>query len=318
MLKPSLNDFSLMLSHFVYMLILCYFFGLIAQWAVERKDKKTVYFSLFLLSSGIISVFYQQLVFLLYPKFSPLFSDIPIIEELSKRQLNVLMFFRGIVFSTFIYFIVFYLDLIGERQNAKLEIEALKKEKLEAQLNSLKQQISPHFLFNSLSTLKTIVPDNKSKKYILKLSNVYRYLLSFKENNLTTLNEELVFIQSYLYIQQERFEEALEVSIKIDQDLGVKLLPPLCIQLLLENAIKHNVISLDEPLKVNICSDANGYLEVSNNLQPKLNTEESTGSGLENINKRYKILANRTIDIFQTESTFTVKIPLLNNNDLIV
>ena len=153
-----------MLSHFVYMLILCYFFGLIAQWAVERKDKKTVYFSLFLLSSGIISVFYQQLVFLLYPKFSPLFSDIPIIEELSKRQLNVLMFFRGIVFSTFIYFIVFYLDLIGERQNAKLEIEALKKEKLEAQLNSLKQQISPHFLFNSLSTLKTIVPDNKSKK----------------------------------------------------------------------------------------------------------------------------------------------------------
>ena len=202
MLKPSLNDFSLMLSHFVYMLILCYFFGLIAQWAVERKDKKTVYFSLFLLSSGIISVFYQQLVFLLYPKFSPLFSDIPIIEELSKRQLNVLMFFRGIVFSTFIYFIVFYLDLIGERQNAKLEIEALKKEKLEAQLNSLKQQISPHFLFNSLSTLKTIVPDNKSKKYILKLSNVYRYLLSFKENNLTTLNEELVFIQSYLYINE--------------------------------------------------------------------------------------------------------------------
>jgi len=271
---------------------------------------------LFLLISGSVSVIYQQLVLLLDSGFKPLFSDIPLIEELSKKQLNILMFFRGIVFSVFIYFIVYYLDLIGERQKAKLEIEELKKEKLEAQLNSLKQQISPHFLFNSLSTLKTIVTDNKSKEFILKLSNVYRYLLGLKENNLTTLDEELDFIQSYLYILHERFEEALIVSIEIDQTLGKKLLPPLAIQLLLENAIKHNVVSLDEPLKVKIYNEKEQFLVVSNNSQPKLHTEESTGRGLENINKRYKILADKTIDIHQTEEDFVVKIPLLKEDEV--
>ena len=209
MLKLSLNDFSVMFGHFLYMLVLCYIFGLLARWAIGNKDKKLVYFSFFLIASGAISAVYQQLFLLFNSEFPIIFSDIPLIDELSKRQLNTLMFFRGIVFSIFIYLIVYYLDLIDEKQKSKLEIEALKKEKIEAQLNSLKQQISPHFLFNSLSTLRTIVTDNKSKEYILKLSNVYRYLLSFKENHLTTLNEELEFIQSYLYIQQERFEEAL-------------------------------------------------------------------------------------------------------------
>lgn len=316
MLKPSLNDLSIILGHFFYMLFLCLIFGLIAQWAIQKKDRKIFSLTAFLLASGIISIIYQQLVLLIKPDFTPLFSDIPLIEELSKRQLNVLMFFRGIFFSVFIYLVVYYLDLIGERQNARLVIEELKKEKLEAQLNSLKQQISPHFLFNSLSTLKTIVTDNKSKEFILKLSNVYRYLLSFKESNLTTLDEELEFIQSYLYILHERFEGALIVSIEIDQALGEKRLPPLSIQLLLENAIKHNVVSLDEPLEVKIYNESDKQLVILNNLQPKLNTEESTGRGLENINKRYKILADTTIDIYRTDTTFAVKIPLLNENEI--
>lgn len=316
LLKPNLNELPSILAHFVYMATLCFVFGLVAQQTVERKEKKLVFISLYLLVSGIVSVVYQQFILLFKPGFTPLFSDIPLIEELSKQQLNILMFFRGIFFSVFVYIIVYYLDLIGERQQARLEIEELKKEKLEAQLNSLKQQISPHFLFNSLSTLRTIVTDNKSKEFILKLSNVYRYLLGFKDNNLTTLDEELDFIQSYLFILQERFEEALQVSINIDQELGEKLLPPLAVQLLLENAIKHNIVSLEEPLEVKIFNETDGFLVVSNTLQPKMNTEESTGRGLENINKRYRILSDTSIEIVQTEKSFTVKIPLLDKTHL--
>ena len=124
MLKLSLNDFSVMFGHFLYMLVLCYIFGLLARWAIGNKDKKLVYFSFFLIASGAISAVYQQLFLLFNSEFPIIFSDIPLIDELSKRQLNTLMFFRGIVFSIFIYLIVYYLDLIDEKQKSKLEIEA--------------------------------------------------------------------------------------------------------------------------------------------------------------------------------------------------
>ncbi|WP_053971410.1 sensor histidine kinase [Mangrovimonas sp. ST2L15] len=315
LLRPSLNDIPAMMGHFFYLFLLCVIFGLMAQWIIKKNDKRIVYGVLFLIVSGIISVIYQMITQWFLQEFNPLITDMPLVEVLSKRQFNVLMFLRGVVFSIFIYLIMYYLHVLSDRQQALLEIESLKKEKLEAQLHSLKSQISPHFLFNSLSTLRTIVPDASSKKYVLQLSNVYRYLLGFKESNVTTLEEELEFIQSYLYILHERFEEALVVDMDIDQTLKSKLLPPLALQLLVENAIKHNVVSLDDPLSVQIKNEAS-LLVVTNNLQPKLTHEESTGKGLDNINKRYKLLANQQIEIYKTDQNFTVKIPLLTEQDL--
>lgn len=314
LLNPNVNDVGYIFVHFIYMSFQCFLYWFVAQWFVYKKERKALNLVLYLILCGILSVVFQRFLQLIDKDFTPLFANIPFMQELSKRQLNGLLFFRGIAFSGFVYFVVYYLNLLAERQKVSLEIEQLKKEKLEAQLNLLKQQISPHFLFNSLSTLRTIVPDEASKQYILKLSNVYRYLLSFNENNLAGLKDELEFIRSYLYILKERFEDALEVNLDIDSSAQTKLLPPLAIQLLIENAIKHNIVSLNDPLHIKIYNETNDVLVISNNLQPKLSTERHTGKGLENISKRYKLLSGQSIEILENKDTFTVKIPLLTKS----
>lgn len=218
---------------------------------------------------------------------------------------------RGIVITTLQFFIIYYVKALQESQQAKIEIEKLKQENLEARMNTLKQQISPHFLFNSLSTLKTIAPDAVTKEYVMQLANVYRYLLSYNENNLASLHNELTFTRSYLYILQQRFEDALQVDIDIPPTQLQEKIPPLSLQILVENAVKHNVVSLDEPLHIKIYTQGKDQLVVENNIQPKLSTEESLGKGLNNINDRYHLLAGKEIQIQQNETTFTVKIPLL-------
>jgi LytS/YehU family sensor histidine kinase len=206
---------------------------------------------------------------------------------------------------------VYYIAALQEAQQAKTEIEQLKKENLEARLNLLKQQISPHFLFNSLSTLKTIAPDNNTRQYIMQLSNVYRYLLNYNDNNMATLQNELAFTNSYLYILKERFENALQVNIQVPEQVLLKNMPPLALQILIENAIKHNVTSADEPLHINISSEQDAVLVVQNNLQPKLSFEKGSGKGLQNISDRYQLLSGKQIDIIQTRDHFIVKLPLL-------
>lgn len=218
---------------------------------------------------------------------------------------------RGLVVGSFQFFMVYYIAAVAEAQQAKIEIEQLKKENLEARLNLLKQQISPHFLFNSLSTLKTIAPDHNTRQYIMQLSNVYRYLLNYNDNHMATLQNELAFTNSYLYILQERFEKALQVNIQVQQELLTKNIPPLSLQILIENSIKHNIISTDEPLQIDISSEQDTTLIVRNNLQPKLSIEKSNGKGLQNINDRYQLLSGKQIDIVQTREHFIVKLPLL-------
>lgn len=213
-----------------------------------------------------------------------------------------------------IHFIAGFIKLTQSRQKTNEELSLLKQENLETRLELLKQQISPHFLFNALSTLRSITTDNNSKNYITQLSNVYRYLLSKKDNkvrNLVPLQEELNFIHSYLYILNERFEDALQVEISINPALLVKRLPPLSIQILIENAVKHNIVSIDEPLHIMIENNDRNEIIVKNNLQPKTSSEESFGIGLENIKYRYKLLDDKTIDISMSDKEFRVTIPLI-------
>jgi sensor histidine kinase YesM len=218
---------------------------------------------------------------------------------------------RGLIIGGFQYFMVYYIATVKEAEHAKIEIEQLKKENLQARLNLLKQQVSPHFLFNSLSTLKTIAPDQHTRHYIMQLSNVYRYLLNYNDNNVATLKDELAFTNSYLYILQERFEQALQIQIQVPEALLLLNIPPLSLQILIENAIKHNVISPADPLRIHIHSEENETLTVENNVQPKLSTEKNTGKGLQNINDRYQLLSGKQIDIIHTPTKFIVKLPLL-------
>jgi sensor histidine kinase YesM len=219
--------------------------------------------------------------------------------------------FRSAVISGFTYFVVYYQQVSLQLQQSRLENEYLKQDQLKAQLFSLQQQLSPHFLFNSLSTLKTIAPDTGTKTYVMQLANVYRYLLSFHETQKITVRDELAFTRSYLYILQERYEAALQVSIEIGEEFLDYFLPPVTLQILIENALKHNVISMEHPLQLRIYTGAGATLTIENSYQPRLSVEESVGTGLQNINDRYRLLAGKDIVVRREERLFVVILPLL-------
>lgn len=198
-------------------------------------------------------------------------------------------------------------------EKASSDAERLKKENVQAQLESLRTQVNPHFLFNSLNTLVSIIPDcpDTAMDFVHKLSYVYRYLLSVKERELVSLETELDFIEAYLFLLKVRFGENLQVTIVVSEEDREKKLPPVSLQLLIENAIKHNVISAAKPLYLKIYAE-NGRLYVWNNKQPKQGTEESTGIGLENIQKRYQILSDQSLQVINDDSSFTAALPLLS------
>jgi LytS/YehU family sensor histidine kinase len=226
------------------------------------------------------------------------------------RKLSVLIF-RGLIISGFIFFVAYYLNLLDATQHSRIENERLKKENLHARLESLKQQLSPHFLFNTLNTLSSLTKEARVKAYVAELSNVYRYLLQYKENDMVRVADELAFLDSYSYILRERFEGGFLIQIKISDDVRNTLLPPLALQSLVENAIKHNVVSIARPLIIEIGS-ADGFIFVRNNYQAKRSfAEQSSHSGLNNINDRYKLLAHREIVIERSDIYFTVKLPIL-------
>ncbi|WP_295771661.1 histidine kinase [uncultured Mucilaginibacter sp.] len=203
------------------------------------------------------------------------------------------------------------LDTNDKLQQTKLENEQFKQAHLRAQLISLQQQISPHFLFNSLSTLKTIATDADTKNFVVQLAHVYRYLLNFNDRQVSRLSEELAFIRSYLYILHQRFESALNIHINVPEQYLNYQIPPLSLQLLVENAIKHNALSPDKPLTLNIEVNNELQLVVSNNYRPKKVPVESTGLGLQNINDRFRLLFNKEIKVEKSNEVFTVTLPLV-------
>lgn len=261
--------------------------------------------------SNVLAIIATMVLGYLFFKFLPIthLSEPPVSSSLIS---NYLINFTRAFFLSIICFAVFYsIHTNSALQSSKLENEILEQAHLRAQLISLQQQISPHFLFNSLSTLKTIARDQPTKNYVVQLASVYRYILNFNESYLTPLKDELAFIKSYLYIMNERFEEELMISINIPEDYLKFLIPPLSIQLLIENAIKHNLISPDQPLHITILTDDSPALIVTNNLQPKKVPEEGTGTGLKNIRERYKLLINRPVQIFNDGDYFSINLPLL-------
>lgn len=235
--------------------------------------------------------------------------------------------FRAAVVSAFSWFVVYSLQANLQLQRSRLENEYLKQDQLKAQLFSLQQQLSPHFLFNSLSTLKTIAPDAGTKTYVMQLANVYRYLLSFHDTQQITLRDELAFTRSYLYILQERYEDALQVTIEIGDGFLGFFLPPVTLQILIENALKHNIVSMEQPLRLRIFAEEDGggskldgsggktgaVLTIENSYQPRLSVEESVGTGLQNINDRYRLLSGQGIAVRLDGAHFIVNLPLLRS-----
>lgn len=193
---------------------------------------------------------------------------------------------------------------------SRLEAEILKNENKEAQFEALRKQVNPHFLFNSFNILTSII-ENDSKlavTFVDQLSNVYRYLLKTESQKLVPLKEELEFIESYLFLLTIRFRDNISVTIDVS---GEGHVPPATLQLLLENAIKHNEVSKKYPLTISI-KQSNGLISVSNNKNPKENTMEPSHIGLANLEHRYQLLAKKSIDVRDSSTEFRVTVPVLN------
>jgi LytS/YehU family sensor histidine kinase len=259
---------------------------------------------------GVIACLLLQYLFLMYMPKQILVPEHP----LGNIYFDFLKRITLSFFLTMVSYIVFnniYTNTI--LQKTQIENEQLKHAHLRGQLLSLQQQISPHFLFNSLSTLKTIAQDTDTKNFVLQLSHVYRYLLNYNDHHVTRLADELSFIKSYLYILHWRFEEALNVSIDVSEKYNSYLIPPVSVQLLIENVIKHNAHSVEHPVYIKITVDDDANLIVSNTLQPKRVTYESTKLGLHNIRERFQLLFNKEIVIRSTNENFTVILPLISD-----
>jgi len=194
------------------------------------------------------------------------------------------------------------------------ETEKLKRESLNAELNALKTQVNPHFLFNNLNTLSSIIPENPDMavEFVQQLSKVYRHILEVQDEQSIPLKDELDVLRAYAFLLQTRFGDNLDITIDVPEEKLKKKIVPLSLQMLMENAIKHNIVSSDKPLKVNVFAE-NGNLVVSNNLQKKKQVNESTGIGLDNIRNRCKLLGNGQVEVTESGTSFTVSIPLIEN-----
>ncbi len=213
------------------------------------------------------------------------------------------------------YETAFFFDRWKEtiRQN-----EELRNLQIRTQFEVLQNQMSPHFLFNSLNTLTTLISENQllALNFTEKLSDVYRYILQHKECQLVALSEEVQFVKDYVYLLKIRFPENLLVDFKINEKYLKQHIAPLTLQMLLENCIKHNVISKTHPLHVEVYVEANNIV-VKNNLKVKQILDKSTQTGLDNIRRRYAYLGNRSIEVSETADSFVVSVPLIEIHQVV-
>lgn len=219
---------------------------------------------------------------------------------------------RALLLAGIVLLLVFLLETARRFSRARLENEHLKLENSVAQFEMLKQQINPHFLFNSLNILKTLVKnqDAGAEEYVVRLSELYRGLLLSSRREKVPLAEELTALDHYLFMLKARFEDKLVVSLRLAGLDGACFVPPFTLQMLVENCIKHNTVSAAQPLHIEIFSEKDA-LVVRNNLQPKRSVEDSHHVGLDNINQRYRLLTGRDIEIEKTAGYFTVRLPII-------
>lgn len=201
-------------------------------------------------------------------------------------------------------------------KNTAVESEGLKRENLQTQLQALKAQINPHFLFNSLGSLSSLIEEDsgRAQAFVKEMATVYRYLLQANEKDLVSLAEEMKFIRAYSSLLKTRFEEGLQLVTGIGEREAALLLPPLTVQLLLENAVKHNAILAARPLQVRIYTDDADNLVVANNLQRKTSPVYSSKTGLNNIRVKYRLLNHPNVQVTQTDTHFQVSVPLIKTN----
>ncbi len=221
---------------------------------------------------------------------------------------------------TFGWFIIFAISMLiveifklqQKTKHDAIDKEILKREKIQSELNEIKNQMNPHFLFNSLNSLHSLIRSNpeKASLFVSNLSMLYRYVLQSKEKDLVSIAEELSFLKNYTDLIRIRYRDKFQINIDIDNSKFYLSIPVLSIQLLVENAIKHNEISEENPLKVMV-NIVDKHLVVTHKLRPRKTLIQSTGNGIVNLSRRCQYLIGKDIEILKDEN-FTVRIPIKN------
>jgi hypothetical protein len=202
----------------------------------------------------------------------------------------------------------------GEWKRNLQRSEALARAGIQSELEALRNQLDPHFLFNSLNTLAALIEDDNepAHTYLSQLADVYRYVLVSRDKTTVPLRDEMAFVEAYLYLNKTRFRDDLQVEQRIAPAAYATNVAPLSLQMLVENAIKHNIISPESPLHVSLVSEPDSpYVRVENNVQLKTSLEQSTKVGLRNIINRYRLLSERPVEVLAENGRFSVRVPLL-------
>ena len=222
------------------------------------------------------------------------------------------IFFPSLFFALAIVAVYICYQFFNAWKKSLIDIERYKTETANAQLQNLKSQINPHFLFNNLSVLTSLVyqDQDKAAAFISELSKVYRYVLDNKNAGLVTLKEELNFLQHYIYLLKIRFENAVVFNININEDQSHYYLPPMCIQMLVENSIQHNEASQAMPLHISIYT-VNTTLCIENNIQARTDLASSSRTGLKNIQSRFEFFSDNKVEVFNNGKVFKVTLPLI-------
>lgn len=280
---------------FLFILILWYTFLMIRRWKSKPEERRAMLTRVLALCTAFASLF--------------------LLGFETEHTLNVPLLIR-VTFLTVIINVVQHTLFTQERLTTlRVEKEQLQSENLKIQLKELRNQMDPHFFFNSLNTLRSMVRQNheNSEPFIIGLSDFYRQTLKNQENTTLPLSEELKVLKSYLFLMKNRNEKALETQVEeIDDRYDAYKIPTLALQSVVENCFKHNIMSSKMPLKITIRTTDDAYVEVLNNLQPKLSPQDTSGLGLNLLKKRYELLRiEKGVIIKAMEHTFSVKLKLI-------
>lgn len=294
-------------TDFLYRFVFFYIFSwlilqLNANWGyVPFKIKPVLRIALLILANIVTAVVLVSLLKFLYPFVTG--------TEMDDRDAGFLSFTYSIMLIV-LFFIARILRLQVDRQASLIENEHLKQQNLQNELSALKNQIDPHFLFNSLNSLTALVRDNEpATKFVKKLSYMYRYILQSRDYDLVSVKEELKFLESYTYLIATRYRDRFAIDVDIKPAHLEEKIPPLAFQVLVENAVKHNEISQNHPLNVKIFSEGES-IYVQNKLKPRSTLAEGTKNGLINLEKRYALLRKQQIKVNSDNGVFSVQLPL--------
>jgi len=293
------------LQSFFSILIFAYFNYRWVNYLISGKVKTAIRI--------ILKIIYNILLIILMLFLTAFVAELTFGNPFGFKKAMYFYLFRYIGIYPPAVLIAYILTLITRTKIIEIENVRLKEENVSSQLKSLKEQVNPHFLFNTLNTLSSVIRLDKKQdalRFVDDLSSVYRYILESDKNNLVKIKSELDFLNSYLFMLKKRYGEKLKIDISLSEQILESYVPPMALEVLVENAIKHNRIASGSPLKIRIYTE-DRFLNVANNIQEKKTDQENFGLGLPNLIKRYELLTGREVIIRQDDQQFLVSLPII-------